>query len=432
MPKTSLEIRRRGRSLLLIGGSLAAGLLLAEVALRVAGFSFPPFFIPDMITGTAHRPGAQGWNHNEGNAYIRINRAGFRDGEHALEKPPGTLRIAILGDSIVEALQVPLEQTFGRLLEQNLSLCFKSRRVEVLNFGVSGYGTAQELLTLRHKVWPYQPDVVLLVFFAGNDVRNNHRALNGDPLVPYFFYHENRLALDASFRERLQRSPTSRFARSARDWLSQRCRVVQLCEWARFRMASKKKERSGGKLDPGGESGLDDSVFTPPRDAVWREAWHVTEGLLLAVRDEVKEHGARLDLVIVPGGIQVHPDAGLRESFRRKIGVEDLDYPARRIENFAAKSGIRVVSLVDGFREFSATSRVFTHGFPNANPGFGHLNETGHRLAAEILAAQLCPEVLKEAPRKAGDPSRRKGPGGEQQSRPLALQSKTRQLPPLR
>ena len=41
---------------------------------------------------------------------------------------------------------------------------FPGKQVEVINFGVSGYGTAQELLTLRQKVWDFSPDIVVLAF----------------------------------------------------------------------------------------------------------------------------------------------------------------------------------------------------------------------------------------------------------------------------
>jgi len=115
----------------------------------------------------------------EGSACIRINRYGVRQGDRAPAKPPGTFRVAVLGDSFIEAFQVSDEQTFCAQLERRLQDCsaLTDRRVEVLNFGVSGYGTAQQLLMLRHYVWQYQPDVVVLAFFPGNDLRNNSAEL---------------------------------------------------------------------------------------------------------------------------------------------------------------------------------------------------------------------------------------------------------------
>ena len=163
------------RQLILLLVGLALGLAVSEVTLRLAGVSYPQPYAPDPYCGTRLRPDWEGWWRKEGSAYIRINRCGFRQGDREPAKPPGSFRVAVLGDSFIEAFQVPDEQTFCAQLELRLqdSPVLTDRRVEVLNFGVSGYGTAQELLMLRHYVWQYQPDLVLLAFFPGNDLRNN-------------------------------------------------------------------------------------------------------------------------------------------------------------------------------------------------------------------------------------------------------------------
>ena len=69
----------------------------------------------------------------------------------------------------------------------------KGRRVEALNFGVDGYGTAQELVTLREKVWAYQPDIVVLAVFLGNDVRNNSATLEGNLCRPFYIERDGKL-----------------------------------------------------------------------------------------------------------------------------------------------------------------------------------------------------------------------------------------------
>lgn len=71
---------------------------------------------PDLRRASGHRaaPGAAGWWRHEGEAFVRINRDGLRDRDHALTKPAGTFRIAVLGDSYAEARSVALESTFGR------------------------------------------------------------------------------------------------------------------------------------------------------------------------------------------------------------------------------------------------------------------------------------------------------------------------------
>src|SRR5947207_769993 len=82
------------------------GCLIAEIALRVSGYSYPEFYQPDQSRGYALRPNMQGWYRKEGAAYIVINSDGLRDQEHSLAKPEGTFRVAIMGDSYPEALPV--------------------------------------------------------------------------------------------------------------------------------------------------------------------------------------------------------------------------------------------------------------------------------------------------------------------------------------
>ena len=94
----------------------------------------------------------------------------MRDYDHKFEKDKNTFRIAILGDSFAEARSVNLNETFWIKIKYDLNNCsfFKNKRkkVEVINFGVSEYGTTQQLLTLQNNVWKYNPDLILLAFFS--------------------------------------------------------------------------------------------------------------------------------------------------------------------------------------------------------------------------------------------------------------------------
>jgi len=168
-PRDDQRSRRKGtfrQKLYLVLFGLLFGLLLCEILLRVIGYSYPMFYASDYYRGFALRPGIEGHYQREGGSYVRINSDGQRDREHTKTKPPDTVRIVVLGDSFAEAMHVPMEQTFWSLLERKLEEChsFAGKHVEVLNFGVSGYGTAQELVTLRQKVWDYSPDIVVLAF----------------------------------------------------------------------------------------------------------------------------------------------------------------------------------------------------------------------------------------------------------------------------
>src|SRR6266545_1570353 len=129
------------QNLLLLGVSFALALLLAEVGLRAAGISYPQVYVMDPVRGSALRPGAEGWYRSEGHAYFKINSDGLRDREHSLAKRANAIRIAVLGDSVVEAMQVEEDRNVSRVLDRKLSECeaLGGKQVEVINFGSTGW-----------------------------------------------------------------------------------------------------------------------------------------------------------------------------------------------------------------------------------------------------------------------------------------------------
>ena len=148
VPKKKTTLRQK-LALLLFG--LLFGMFLSEIGLRIVGYSYPQFYQNDSHRGFALRPGVAGTYRREGTSYVRVNSDGLRDREHPKQKPANTVRIALLGDSFTEAMHLPMEQTYWWLLQQELKTCpeFAGKDVEIINFGVSGYGTGQELMTLR-------------------------------------------------------------------------------------------------------------------------------------------------------------------------------------------------------------------------------------------------------------------------------------------
>jgi hypothetical protein len=408
MPSSSIDAARPGRLVraaalaLLCLASVAVALILGEAALRVSGFSFPSFTVPDDITGSRLRPNASGWYRNEGEAFVRINSHGLRaDREYAFAKAPGTVRVAVLGDSFAHAAGTPAEATFWAHLERELNTCraFGDKRAEVLNFGVSGYGTAQELLTLRHRAAKYSPDIVLLAFFPGNDVRNNSKRLEEGKLRPFFVLRDSELELDDSFVRDPAHAEHKRAAES-RTAL-QDLRVYQLVRRARageFRlghntpvaMAIAKGERAPAAAAMS-EAGLDENVLREPQDPAWHEAWTITEKLLLLTSEEAQRGGARFILATLSSSGSVYPDQSLRKKYAAHLGVPDLFYPERRIRSLAERHGIEAVILGPEMQRQADATGTYYHGYANAMIGFGHWNHAGHELAGKLISRHLCP-----------------------------------------
>lgn len=102
------------------------------------------------------------------------NSKGFRNTkEFPYTKPTGTLRVLSLGDSQTQGYEVRQEATFSAVLERFLR--HHKIEAEVINTGVSGFSTAEELVLLENEGLKYHPDVVILGFFA-NDFEDNLKA----------------------------------------------------------------------------------------------------------------------------------------------------------------------------------------------------------------------------------------------------------------
>jgi lysophospholipase L1-like esterase len=118
---------------------------------------------------------------------VRTNAFGMRDREVPERAAPGTLRIAAVGDSITFGWGVPAAETFPEVLERELGAAGVADRVEVLNFGVGNYNTADELALLRLRVLEFHPDVVLLGVYL-NDAEEGRARPPGAGLLRHSLF----------------------------------------------------------------------------------------------------------------------------------------------------------------------------------------------------------------------------------------------------
>jgi len=393
--------------ILLILGGIVSGVGIAEVGLRIAGIkgtlkipefveSSPTIFhTTDLDRGWGLKPNASGWWRDEGESFVVINGDGLRDRSYSKTKPENTLRIAVLGDSFTEAVHLPQEQTFWSVMERELTECLPVGQasrlsVEVINFGVHGYGTAQELITLRTRVWDYNPDVVILAFFVGNDLINNSQKLESDLYRPFFVYRNGELVEDLSFRQ-LNPGYSNRYAVSfvdnLPDWLVANSRILQV-----IKKVDLDKKKRQGLAEYRRHSFY---KFNPPANEVWEEAWNITEDLILLMREEVEEKGAKFGMAVIASPLQVHPDENKRKRKQEEFGVEDWFYIGKRLEKLGKIHDFPVWDLTKPFLTYSQENQVCLHGFEPAADCGGHWNAEGHRLAGKIISKNLCRELEK-------------------------------------
>jgi lysophospholipase L1-like esterase len=157
----------------LLAMAMLLGLGLCEVAARLF-FDAPPDptrqpqigYLTDPDIRYVNVPNQRGWIDD---GFVTIDSLGFRGREVALPKPPGRLRIVVVGDSVTLGWGVNDGDTFPAQLEAILRGRFPNRDLEVINLGVGGYDTRQEVTLLERNVARLDPDVVLVGFYS-NDV----------------------------------------------------------------------------------------------------------------------------------------------------------------------------------------------------------------------------------------------------------------------
>lgn len=372
---------------------LAAALGLAEVALRVVGEPPELMYVPNPWYGWSHQPGAKFVRETEGNAVeIEINALGLRDRPFDLAKRAETFRVLVLGDSFMEALQVPLERTFAKQLESRLAPATRAAGcgVEVLNGGISAFGTDNALLYYRHAGRRFAPDLVVLGFYVGNDVRNNWFELEnvdaGGARKPHFVPRDEGIEpVDYPFAAHASPAVPLKLFVNRNVWSYSLLREVV----ARRRRAAADDVRG---------LPLDYQLYEAAPPASWESAWRVTDALLGALAREVAADGARLFVVVIPSQEQVEPERFWRAVDavgRGERGAWNLEAPEARLAALLEARGVAHLRLLDEFRTAAAAGEKLYLEVDS------HWTARGHERAAQRAAAALESDVTAGCQREA-------------------------------
>jgi lysophospholipase L1-like esterase len=357
----------------LAAASLALALLAGEGLVRLFSPIGPALLVTDPLVGKRFAPGFRGrvWVDEAGREVeVRINSAGFPGPEWPGTKPPGALRVAVLGDSMTAGIATDEGRRFVGRLQSSLAAAAE-RPVEVMNFGVASASTGSELVTWREVVAGYRPDLVLLAFFTGNDLGDNSARLTRAPRVYFDLGGEGRLVPGAD------PEPTPALAR----WLDRHSRLY-VWQKVAFRQLRGPAVAAARGVEPG------QRIFAREAGPDVEHAWRVTVALLRQLRDEVEASGARFGAVVVPCAEQV--DDALWDDLARRGREAGLDLgreePSRRLAAIWAQERISAIDLTP---VFVAAARGPGEGTASAAGlyllGRFHLNDEGHHLAAEAI-----------------------------------------------
>jgi hypothetical protein len=330
--------------------NVALTLLLGELALRGYGLAAGQSLLLS-ATLDAHRlVPDRDYGHG-----LCGNNLGYPGPDFRRERRPGVRRIAALGDSFAVGPAVPFADNYLTLLEKHLP------DTEVYNFGVSGTGPREYLHVLKSDVWTFEPDLVLVSVFVGNDITEElatPRHLDRRQHALYLLGERGLKLLRECLRQG-QAPPSSPEDRLARPALSPET----------FR------EVEARRL----------AVCIQPVSEAVEKKWRRALGWLDQISAECRARQVPVALVLIPDEFQVNPQV-LAEA-ARDAGVDraavDRDLPQRRLRGFCADRGVACLDLLPVLAEI-----------PDAYaPCDTHWSVRGNRAAAECLGQWLRPRL---------------------------------------
>ncbi|MBL8149193.1 MAG: SGNH/GDSL hydrolase family protein [Blastocatellia bacterium] len=311
------------------------------------------------------------WQDPEYNMKVKTNSLGMRERE--LTESLDGLRILTLGDSFVFGLGVNREETFHTSLEERMKAAL-SKPVEVLNSGVPGYGTAQQLETLKDLAPKLTPNLVLVCFYVGNDLIDNLHTLDSgitsERVIDGVFVSAKRYHIkddELDIQNSQNRSLIMQLLYSTYTYNYLDMKVSGLKGQLGLKPQTKTLYKSIYKFHRKVDSEQEQRVYKYTRE------------LLDEIKAVAAKQSTKVAIAIFPSQIQLRDDQ-LREQLEGfKLSADEVivDKPNRRIVSIAEELKIPVIDLYKPFRQAGKKEYYYEHD--------GHWTAEGHKFAADIL-----------------------------------------------
>ncbi|MBI4323554.1 MAG: hypothetical protein HY596_04670 [Candidatus Omnitrophica bacterium] len=385
--------------ILIAGCSLVLALGLAELAFRLLWMK--RFTIPAGIEDAHfhHRLKPSTTYHYysaEFGVDVRTNRLGLRGPDPAAPKPPGLIRILMLGDSFTFGFPVKDEETFCHLIERGLRA--RGYPVEVVNGGVSGYSPTLEYVLLRDELLALEPDVVVLWYDlgdlqedswfqknliydeAGNIVRADPRYRDGR--FDYWEWAKNHSALAKYLDVKGLRTVDRIRVLGLGGYLG----VILRGERAKVAIARKKAAERSADL-----AAHDRFLLIRPSSTkeLIEPYWQLSAGYLQRIHELLAQRGIPFVLGVYPYGVVAGPEQWKEGrvfwGFERGKTYE-ANAALALFEAFSRERHLPLVNTFESFRRAAASQKLFYDQD-------GHLTPAGQRVLAEHVVAD--PAVLE-------------------------------------
>lgn len=365
--------------ILLILFSLAVAMATGEVGLRIIGFQQPRILPAEVRTQYTKGPYAEflyrGYlpgTFEDFENPVKLNQYGFHDRDYTTNRPsPTTYRVMVLGDSYVAGLSIPLAQIFHKRIEEQMKTRDPLKRgsYEVIAFGQGHRAQKAELEWLKEYGPKYHPDVILLMFFCGNDVMENDPDLFEGAHQFGDRYMKELLPRKEAFFQRWMLLPRSRMNGA----IAEMATTYYAAHMYRYVHDLKKEDFISPEL----------GVYQKPLAPEWQKAFAMTGELLRDLRSECKRQDAPL-LIGCLEGPQAVGDVGENILWSDDPAI-DFNQPSAWVKGWCATNQIPFCDLEESLVQAGRTKVFWRHD--------GHLNPYGN----EVVALPLYRFILEHA-----------------------------------
>jgi hypothetical protein len=336
---------------------------------------------PDDLIGWRNSPNCEFWfkKENDHPITIKFNNYGYRDEDWLLEKPKDTYRIAMIGDSFIEALQVELKHTFFTLTENQLNKNH-SNSVELMNFGRSGSTQTEELLVLKNEVAQFSPDMVILFFFPGNDIKEVSRKTNIAYLRPYYQISKNNdLFLENSFIK----SRTFKIKSFINMFKQHSALISLLAKRYNSYMQTKLQSKLNDKETDSGSDGLENylTLCTATQDKTYLDNYKLNKILIKTIAEYCKEKGIKFMLITLDTQAYVKE---LEEEYILTDPTFNPYFFEDDLKDLANSINIDYLGIQRIFRKYNEETGAILHW-----GNWGHWNYEGHTVVTLALTRKL-------------------------------------------
>jgi len=322
---------------------------------------------------------------------MRTNSLGFRDRERTLARSSSAPRLIALGDSFTWGAGVNYDKVFVNVVEQGLQNIVPG--TEIINLGLVGSQPEEYLSLLKNHGVAYQPDMVLINFYVGNDfmpAQGSHMVVAG---------HRRQVHINGNwFHDHLSWDHWYLSHDLAYLWLLGHARIEQARGISDLGMWAPAKDDYGASTPaapfPGWSprylrmiQGMGDQYLTQGTPA-FLGRWHATREILEQIDVLLRERGIPWTLILLPAEEQV--DQELQRLYVEMRGGVPEDYeflkPQRLLLEWGRERGVKVVDLTPGFLVHIAERRHYVDNDI-------HWNVNGNALAAQMILRELRPQV---------------------------------------